>query len=78
VVSATGRDLVYSDPPPSELPIDEVVDAIGGLLGGGGVGAWAVVNWPASSIAAAAAMAAAERGLPAPCAAQLAYSLVRR
>ena len=70
-------DLVYSDPPPAELPIADVVAAIGGLLAGGTVGAWGIVNWPAERLAAAVA-AAAEQGLPAPCAAQLAYSLVRR
>jgi L-glyceraldehyde 3-phosphate reductase len=70
-------DLVYSDPPPERLPIADVVGAIGGLLAGGKAGAWGVVNWPAERIAQAAG-AAAEQGLPAPCAAQLAYSLVRR
>jgi L-glyceraldehyde 3-phosphate reductase len=70
-------DLVYSDPPPAELPVGEVVAAIGGLLASGRAGAWGIVNWPAERIAAAAA-AAREQGLPAPCAAQLPYSLVRR
>ena len=70
-------DLVYSDPPPAELPIADVVGAIGGLLAGGRVGAWGVVNWPAERIAAAVAAAGAQ-GVPEPCAAQLAYSLVRR
>jgi aryl-alcohol dehydrogenase-like predicted oxidoreductase len=39
--------------------------------------AWGVLNWPAAKIAEAARVANGE-GVPPPCAAQLAYSLVRR
>ena len=40
-------DFVYSDPPPAELPLEDVVAAVGGLLGAGKVRAWGIVNWPA-------------------------------
>jgi L-glyceraldehyde 3-phosphate reductase len=70
-------DFVYSDPPPPELPLEEVVDAVGGLLRAGKVRAWGIVNWPADRIAAAGRIAG-EQGVPPPCAAQLPYSLAQR
>jgi aryl-alcohol dehydrogenase-like predicted oxidoreductase len=70
-------DFVYSDPPPEELALEEVVGAVGELIADGTVGAWAIVNWPAERVAAAGRIAR-ETGVPAPCAAQLPYSLVAR
>jgi aryl-alcohol dehydrogenase-like predicted oxidoreductase len=70
-------DFVYSDPPPAELPLEEVVEAIGGLLQAGKVRAWGIVNWPAARIAEAGRTARAQ-GVPTPCAAQLPYSLAQR
>ncbi len=70
-------DFVYADPPPADLPLDQVVDAAGGLLRAGKVRAWGIVNWPADRIAAAGRIAR-EQGVPAPCAAQLPYSLAQR
>jgi L-glyceraldehyde 3-phosphate reductase len=70
-------DLLYADPPPVELPLEEVVDQVGGLLTAGRIRAWGIVNWPAERIAEAGRIAR-ERGLPTPCAAQLRYSLVDR
>jgi aryl-alcohol dehydrogenase-like predicted oxidoreductase len=70
-------DFVYSDPPPAALPMEQVVAAVGELVTSGKVRAWGIVNWPAERIAEAGRVAAAH-GLPAPCAAQLVYSLVRR
>src|SRR5215472_1644754 len=70
-------DFVYSDPPPADLPVERVVEAVGALVASGKVRAWGVVNWPAERITEAARVAAAQ-GVPAPCAAQLVYSLVRR
>jgi aryl-alcohol dehydrogenase-like predicted oxidoreductase len=67
-------DLVYSEEPPAGVPIDEAVRAIATLIESGKVRAWGVLNWPAETICEAARVAAAE-GLPAPCAAQLPYSL---
>jgi aryl-alcohol dehydrogenase-like predicted oxidoreductase len=70
-------DFVYSDPPPDDLPIDEVVGAVGDLVRSGRARAWGIVNWPADRLLDAGR--AAERlGLPGPCAAQLPYSLVSR
>ena len=70
-------DFVYSDPPPAELPIGDVVAAVGELVSSGKVRAWGIVNWPAVRITEAC-QAAAAQNVPRPCAAQLAYSLVRR
>jgi aryl-alcohol dehydrogenase-like predicted oxidoreductase len=70
-------DFVYADPPPADLPLEQVVDAVGGLLRAGKVRAWGIVNWPAERIAEAGRIAR-EQGVPAPCAAQLPYSLAQR
>jgi L-glyceraldehyde 3-phosphate reductase len=70
-------DFVYSDPPPADLPLAEVVAAIGALLAAGKVRAWGIVNWPAARIAEAGRLAR-EQGVPPPCAAQLPYSLAQR
>jgi aryl-alcohol dehydrogenase-like predicted oxidoreductase len=70
-------DLVYSDPPPPQLPLSEVVAMVGELVTSGTVRAWGIVNWPAERIAEAGRLAR-EQGLPPPCAAQLAYSLAQR
>src|SRR5262249_5309726 len=70
-------DFLYSDPPPTELAMDEVVAAVGGLLAAGKARAWGIVNWPAERIAEAGRRAR-EQGVPTPCAAQLPYSLAQR
>lgn len=70
-------DLVYAEKPPAGLSIDQIVDDVAALISAGKVRAWGVLNWPAALIAEAAATAAAQ-GVAAPCAAQLAYSLIRR
>jgi aryl-alcohol dehydrogenase-like predicted oxidoreductase len=70
-------DFLYSDPPPDSLPVDEVVGLVGELITSGRVRAWGIVNWPAERIAEAG-RAAAGQEVPAPCAAQLVYSVVRR
>jgi len=70
-------DLIYANPPPDDLPIDEMVAAVSGLIDSGKARAWGIVNWEAGPFLAAARAAAAQ-GLPSPCAAQLPYSLVRR
>jgi aryl-alcohol dehydrogenase-like predicted oxidoreductase len=70
-------DLVYSESPPGRLPVEDVVEAATGLIEAGKARAWGVLNWPAAQIAEAARIAADEE-VPAPCAAQLAYSLVMR
>jgi aryl-alcohol dehydrogenase-like predicted oxidoreductase len=70
-------DLIYANPPPDELPIAEMVAAVSALIDSGKARAWGIVNWEAGPFHAAARAAEAQ-GLPAPCAAQLPYSLVRR
>ena len=70
-------DFVYADPPPAELPLEDVVAAVGGLLAAGKVRAWGIVNWPPARIAEAGRIAR-EQGVPTPCAAQLPYSLAQR
>jgi aryl-alcohol dehydrogenase-like predicted oxidoreductase len=70
-------DLLYSDPPPASLSLDEVVSQVGALLAAGRARAWGVVNWPAERIAEAGRIAL-QQGVAPPCMAQLPYSLVRR
>lgn len=70
-------DLGYAEKPPAGLSVAEIVHDLGALIGAGKLRAWGVLNWPADLIAEATATAASQ-GVPSPCAAQLAYSLVRR
>jgi L-glyceraldehyde 3-phosphate reductase len=70
-------DLVYAERPPERLSVEEVVAAATELIEAGKARAWGVLNWPAGKIEEAGRVAA-ETGAPAPCAAQLAYSLVTR
>src|ERR1700754_4078322 len=70
-------DLIYANPPPEGLPVADMVAQVGGLLESGKARAWAIVNWEAELFSEAIA-AAADQGLPAPCAAQLPYNVVQR
>ena len=70
-------DFIYSDPPPDDLPMEDVVRAVTDLVADGKVRAWGIVNWQADRVAEAGRVAQA-LGVPAPCAAQLPYSLVSR
>jgi aryl-alcohol dehydrogenase-like predicted oxidoreductase len=70
-------DILYSDPPPPELPLEDVVEQIGALLDAGRIRAWGIVNWAADRLAEAGRIAL-DRGIATPCLAQLPYSLVRR
>jgi aryl-alcohol dehydrogenase-like predicted oxidoreductase len=54
-----------------------MVAEVGGLVESGKARAWGIVNWEAELFSEAIA-AAADQGVPAPCAAQLPYSLVQR
>ena len=40
-------DLIYANPPPDGLAVDEMVAAVGGLIASGKARAWAIVNWEA-------------------------------
>jgi aryl-alcohol dehydrogenase-like predicted oxidoreductase len=70
-------DLAYAERPPAGLSMQEIVHDIGALIAAGKLRAWGVLNWKPDLIVKAVDEAAAQ-GVPAPCAAQLAYSLVRR
>ena len=70
-------DLVYAEKPRDGQQIEQMVRDIGALIAAGKLRAWGVLNWPAGEIVVAARIAA-EEGVAPPCAAQLAYSLVRR
>lgn len=70
-------DLAYSERPPEGLGLDEIVGDIGALIAAGKLRAWGVLNWSAGLIREATRVATEQR-VPPPCAAQLAYSLVRR
>jgi L-glyceraldehyde 3-phosphate reductase len=70
-------DFIYSDPPPDDLPLDDVVSAVTDLVAEGKVRAWGIVNWQADRVAEAGAIAD-RMSVPRPCAAQLPYSLVSR
>jgi aryl-alcohol dehydrogenase-like predicted oxidoreductase len=70
-------DVVYSDPPPPDLPMADVVAPVAELVGSGRVKAWGIVNWPAARVAEAGRVAH-ELGVAPPSAAQLPYSLVAR
>ena len=70
-------DLIYSEKPPDGLPVADVVESVIRLIDSGKARTWGLLNWPAEQIAEAGRVAATE-GVPAPCAAQLAYSLVYR
>jgi aryl-alcohol dehydrogenase-like predicted oxidoreductase len=70
-------DLIYANPPPAGLDVAQLVDDVAGLVHDGKARAWGIVNWPAAQFSEAVEVAAS-RGYPAPCAAQLAYSLAHR
>ena len=70
-------DVIYANPPPAGLPVAEMVAAVGELVSSGKARAWAIVNWEAGAFLQAV-HAAEEQGVPAPCAAQLPYSLAQR
>jgi len=70
-------DLAYAERPPEGLGMEEIVHDIGALIGAGKLRAWGVLNWKPAMLAEAVKVAAAQ-GVEPPCAAQLAYSLVRR
>jgi aryl-alcohol dehydrogenase-like predicted oxidoreductase len=70
-------DVIYANPPPSGLPVNEMVASVAELLSAGKARAWAIVNWQAGPLREAA-RAASEQGVAQPCAVQLPYSVIRR
>jgi aryl-alcohol dehydrogenase-like predicted oxidoreductase len=70
-------DLAYTAEPPEGLTVEQIVEQVGGLIQAGKLRAWGVLNWEPKELTEAARIASAQ-GVPGPCAAQLAYSLVMR
>src|SRR5262245_62249686 len=67
-------DLIYAESPPDGLEVEELVAQVTGLIEAGKARAWGVLNWEPDVLVEAARLAGA-LGKPAPCAAQLPYSL---
>jgi aryl-alcohol dehydrogenase-like predicted oxidoreductase len=70
-------DLLYSSTLTDAVSVPEAVEAIASIIAAGKAREWAVVNWTGEQLGQALDYASAH-DLPAPCGAQLAYSLVRR
>jgi L-glyceraldehyde 3-phosphate reductase len=70
-------DVIYANPPPEALGLDEVVSSMQGLIASGKARAWAIVNWRVGDLLALAAEVSRQETSH-PAAAQLAYSLVHR
>jgi L-glyceraldehyde 3-phosphate reductase len=70
-------DLIYSETPPEDVPLEDVVAMVTDLMTSGHARAWGTLNWPAELLERACSIAVAA-GVPAPCATQLPYSLVTR
>jgi aryl-alcohol dehydrogenase-like predicted oxidoreductase len=79
-LSRTGLDhvdLLYSEPPPPDLPVAEVVGLIASLIEAGLARSWGCLNWTPEQMEAAAALADSGDAPP-PTATEPAVSLVRR
>jgi L-glyceraldehyde 3-phosphate reductase len=70
-------DFLECDPPPADLPMEDIVGMMGELIAGGRARAWGIVNWEADRVAEAG-RAARAAGVPPPKSAQLPYSLAKR
>lgn len=70
-------DLIYSDAPPADVPVPEVVGMITDLIATGQARAWGAFNWSPAQLEQAWQVAE-EAGGTGPCAVQPPYSLVRR
>jgi aryl-alcohol dehydrogenase-like predicted oxidoreductase len=70
-------DVIYANPPPDSLPLEQMVHDVADLITAGKARAWAIVNWPGDRLLELSQIATRD-GCPQPCAAQLPYSLVRR
>jgi aryl-alcohol dehydrogenase-like predicted oxidoreductase len=70
-------DLIYSEVPPPDLPLEDAVGMITGLISAGTARAWGTLNWP-PGLMKRAWQIAGQSGLPGPAATQPPYSLVSR
>jgi L-glyceraldehyde 3-phosphate reductase len=70
-------DLIYSEVPPPDLPLEDAVGMITGLISAGTARAWGTLNWPPELMARAYEITS-RSGLPGLAATQPPYSLVSR
>ncbi len=70
-------DLIYSDTPPDDLPLEDAVGMITGLISAGIARTWGTLNWTPQALERAWQIAEAG-GVPGPVATQPPYSLVSR
>ena len=70
-------DLIYSEPPPDSLSLDDAVGMITGLISAGIARAWGTLNW-SGDLMEQAWQIADRAGVPGPVATQPPYSLVKR
>jgi aryl-alcohol dehydrogenase-like predicted oxidoreductase len=70
-------DLIYSEPPPDGVPLEDAVEMIGGLIRDGAALSWGTLNWPPALIERAWQIAQRE-GIAGPVATQPPYSLLWR
>src|SRR5271165_3827724 len=70
-------DLIYSEVPPTGVPVEDSIGMITGLLDAGLARAWGTLNWP-PALMERAWQIASRAGVQGPCATQPPYSLVTR
>jgi len=70
-------DLIYSEVPPADLPLEDAVGMITGLISAGIARSWGTLNW-SPGLMERAWQIAERSGLPGPVATQPPYSLVSR
>lgn len=70
-------DLIYSEVPPADVPLDEAIGMITALVSSGLARSWGTLNWP-PALMERAWQIAGRTGLPGPAATQPPYSLVKR
>jgi aryl-alcohol dehydrogenase-like predicted oxidoreductase len=70
-------DLIYSEVPPQDVPLEDAVGMITGLISAGTARAWGTLNWPPEEMERAWQIAEAA-GVAGPAATQPPYSLVNR
>ncbi len=70
-------DLIYSEAPPPDVPLEDVIAMITALITAGQARAWGTLNW-SPELLERAWLIAERGGVPGPCATQPPYSLVKR
>ena len=70
-------DLLYCAPPPDDMPLEDLIETMHGLVRAGKTRCWGLLNWRASMVEKAVRYSL-ELDLIGPCAIQLPYSLLKR